>query len=54
VENQKYEHGGQLKGKIHVLSYGDNSITTKLRQTEFAAVKDHGHTYKLHLNNYFL
>jgi hypothetical protein len=24
-KNQKYEYGGQLKVKIHVLFYGDNS-----------------------------
>jgi hypothetical protein len=29
-KNQKYEHGGQLKVKIHILLYGENSSTTNL------------------------
>jgi hypothetical protein len=28
---QKYEHGGRLDAKIHVLFYGDNSLTVAFR-----------------------
>jgi hypothetical protein len=51
---KKYEFGGQLKFKIDILFYGDNSWTVALRQTKFVAMKDDGHTYKFYLNNYFL
>jgi hypothetical protein len=30
VKNQKYEHGGRLIVKIHILFYGDNSWTPAL------------------------
>jgi hypothetical protein len=29
-ENQKYEHSEQLKVKIHILLYGENSSTINL------------------------
>jgi hypothetical protein len=54
VKNKKYEHGGQLNVKIHSLFCGDNSWTVVLTQMNFGIVKDHGHTYKLYLNHYFV
>jgi hypothetical protein len=39
-----------LKVKIDILFYGNNSWTVALRQTKFDAMKDHKHTYKIHLN----
>jgi hypothetical protein len=30
AKGQKYEHGGQLKVKIHILSCGDKSILESL------------------------
>jgi hypothetical protein len=43
LKNQKYEHGGQLKVKLHVLFYGNNSQTVALRKRNFGTVKYHGH-----------
>jgi hypothetical protein len=53
-KTKKYEHGGQLNVKIHSLFCGDNSWTFALRQMNFSFVRDHGHTYKFYLNNYFV
>jgi hypothetical protein len=53
-KTKKYEHGGQLNVKIHSLFCGDNSSTVALRQMNFGIVKDHGHTYKVYLNHYFV
>jgi hypothetical protein len=50
----KFEHYGQLKFKLHILLYGENSWTIALRQMKFCTLKDHGHTYKFYLNHYFL
>jgi hypothetical protein len=36
-----YEHGGQLKVKIHILFYGDNSWTVALSQKKFGTIEDH-------------
>jgi hypothetical protein len=33
-KNQKYKHGRQLKIKIHVWFYGDNSLIVGLRQMQ--------------------
>jgi hypothetical protein len=43
VRNKKYEHGGRLKVKIHILFYRGNSWIVALRQMKFGTVKDHGH-----------
>jgi hypothetical protein len=45
---------GKLNVKVHILFYEDNSWTVALRQMELRILKDHGHTYKFHLNNYLL
>jgi hypothetical protein len=42
------------KIKIHVLFYGDNSLTVALGKMKFGIVKYHGHNYKFYLNHYFL
>jgi hypothetical protein len=47
-KTKKYEHGGRLNVKIHSLFCGDNSGTVALRQMNFGAVRDHGHTYKFY------
>jgi hypothetical protein len=39
VRNEKYKHEGQLKVKIHVLLYGDDSWNVIFRQMKFSAVK---------------
>jgi hypothetical protein len=36
-----------LKVKIHILFYGENSLTVALRQIKFGIVKDYGHASKL-------
>jgi predicted nucleotidyltransferase len=43
---KKYERGGRLEVKFHILFYRDNSRTVTLRQMKFGAVKDHEHTWK--------
>jgi hypothetical protein len=53
-KTKKYEHGGRLNVKIHSLFCGDNSRTVTLRQMNFGTVRDHGHTYKLYLDHYFV
>jgi hypothetical protein len=42
VKTQKYENDRQLKFKINIIFYGDNSWTVALRRTKFGKVKDHG------------
>jgi hypothetical protein len=39
MKSEKYERGGMLKFKIHVL-----------RQMKFGTVKDYGHTHNFYLN----
>jgi hypothetical protein len=51
---QKYEHGGQLKIKINILFYGDNSWTVALQQINFFRLKDCSYNYKFYSNHYFL
>jgi hypothetical protein len=50
---QKYEHGGQLIVKIHILLYGQNSLTVALSQMKFCTLQDHGQPYKFYLNHYY-
>jgi hypothetical protein len=38
VRNQKYERGRRLKFKIHILIYGDNTVTV-VRQVKFGTVQ---------------
>jgi hypothetical protein len=47
-KNNKYECGGRLKFKTHILFYGDNkrTFTLAVRQIQFGKLKDYGHTYK--------
>jgi hypothetical protein len=47
-QKQKYERGGRLKVKIHILFYGDNSWTVAVNLMRFGIVEDHGHTYKFY------
>jgi hypothetical protein len=42
VKNKKYERGGRLKVKVHILFYGDNSWTVAVGQMKFGIVEDHG------------
>jgi hypothetical protein len=52
---QKYEHGGQLNVKIHILFYRNNSWTVALvRKMKFGTVNAHGQTNKFYLNHYYL
>jgi hypothetical protein len=51
VKNQKYECGGQLNVKIHILLHGHNyEVCTQIK---FGTVKDCGHTYLFYLNYYY-
>jgi hypothetical protein len=56
VKNEKYERGvaAGLKLKVHILFYGDNSWTVAVGQMKSGIVEDHGHSYKFHLNHYFV
>jgi hypothetical protein len=54
VRNKKYECGGRLKVKLHILFYGDNSWTVSFSQMKFGIVEDHGHTYKFYFIHYFI
>jgi hypothetical protein len=38
VKTHKHERGGQVKVRIHILVYGDNSRTVALKEKTFAAV----------------
>jgi hypothetical protein len=53
VKPQKYKRGRQLKVKIHILFYGDNSRTVALKKMKLGTVKYHGHAYKFRFN-YFV
>jgi len=52
-KDTKYEHGGRLKFKIHILFYVGNSWSVALNQLKFGTVEDHAHAYRFYLNNYF-
>jgi hypothetical protein len=44
----------KLNVEVHILFYEENSCTVTLRQMDLRILKDHGHAYKLHSNNFFL
>jgi hypothetical protein len=53
-KTKKYERGGRLKAKVHILFYEDNSWTVAVRQMKFGIIEDHGHTYKFYFIHYFV
>jgi hypothetical protein len=54
VKNKKYERGGQLKFKLHILFCGENSWTVAVSKIRFGIVEDHRRTYKFYFINYFV
>jgi hypothetical protein len=52
-KTQKYECEWCLKIKIHILFYGDISLTIALRQTKFGTSKDHGYNLRVLFESVF-